>query len=53
MTFAKDYNFLQVIEEEEETDFTPEQEAEIDRRYEFYLKNPNVGKTWQEVKANL
>ena len=51
LTFAKDYSFLQVLEEDD--DLSNEQEIELDRRYEFYLKNPTVGKSWQEVKANL
>lgn len=51
-TFAKDYDFLQVIEPEEQV-LSQEQEQELDRRYDFYLKNPTVGKSWKEVKENL
>jgi len=50
-TLALDYDFLQI--EEESTDLTPEQEAELNRRYEFYLQNPTKGKSWEDVKANL
>jgi putative addiction module component (TIGR02574 family) len=49
---AKDYDFLEIIEEEE-FELTPEQEAELERRYELFLKDPNKGKSWEEVKANL
>ncbi len=50
-TLALDYDFLKI--EENNTGLTPEQEAELDKRYEFYLQNPTKGKSWEEVKANL
>ena len=50
--FAKDYDFLENITEEEQT-LSPEQESELDKRYEYYLENPTVGKSWEEVEANL
>jgi hypothetical protein len=51
-TLAKDYDFLKIFEEED-YGLSPEQEAELDRRYELFLKNPEKGKSWEEVKANL
>lgn len=51
-TLAKDYDFLKIIEEDE-FDLSPEQEAELERRYELFQKDPNKGKSWDEVKANL
>ena len=50
-TLSQDYDFLKI--EENNSDLTPEQEAELDKRYEFYLQNPTKGKSWEEVKANL
>ena len=32
---------------------TIEQEKELDSRYEYVLKNPTVGKSWDEVEQNL
>ncbi|MBN1252630.1 MAG: hypothetical protein JXR51_13600 [Bacteroidales bacterium] len=51
-TLASDYDFIQ-IEEENSTELSAEQEEELDKRYGLYLKNPNIGKTWEETKANL
>lgn len=51
-TLAKDYDFLKIIEEDE-YGLSQEQEAELDRRYGLFLKNPEQGKSWEEVKANL
>ena len=50
-----DYDFLQIYENNEiaDTNLTPEQEKELDSRYEYVLKNPTVGKSWDEVKQNL
>ena len=50
-----DYDFLQIHENKEITDtnLTTEQEKELDSRYEYVLKNPTVGKPWNEVKQNL
>ncbi len=49
------YDFLQIYEsnEIENTSLTSEQEKELDSRYEYVLKNPTVGKPWNEVKQNL
>ncbi len=30
-----------------------EQEEELESRYEYVLKNPNVGKTWDEFEKSL
>jgi len=53
LALSKDYDFLKIVEEDEEYELTTEQEAELDRRYENFLKNPRNGKTWKEVKQNL
>ena len=55
IALSKDYDFLQIQENTEipDTDLTPEQERELDSRYEYVLKNPTVGKPWSEVKRNL
>lgn len=55
IALSKDYDFLQIHENTEtaDTNLTPEQEKELDSRYEYVLKNPTVGKPWNEVKQNL
>jgi hypothetical protein len=55
LSLSKDYDFLKVIttQEEEEYELTPEQEIELDRRYENFLKNPRNGRPWSEVKQKL
>ncbi|MEA2043066.1 MAG: hypothetical protein U9N85_11015 [Bacteroidota bacterium] len=50
---AIDYKFLQILEDDFSSELTPEQEKELDSRYEYVLKNPTVGKSWYEVKQNL
>lgn len=50
---ALDYNFLQILEDDFSSELTPEQEKELDSRYEYVVKNPTVGKSWDEVKQNL
>ncbi|OFX47164.1 MAG: hypothetical protein A2046_01675 [Bacteroidetes bacterium GWA2_30_7] len=52
LSLSKDYDFLKVVEDEK-IELTPEQEKELDRRYENFLKNPKNGKTWSEVKQRL
>ncbi len=48
---AQDYPFLQVYEDDmEESD---ELMAELEYRYNEAMKNPEAGKSWEEVKANL
>lgn len=37
----------------EDIPITPEQIAEVDRRLEEYRKNPDLGSTWEEVKARI
>ena len=32
---------------------TPEQIAEVDKRLEEYRKNPDLGTTWEQVKARI
>jgi hypothetical protein len=50
---AVDYSFLQIVEDDISTELTTEQLNELDSRYEYVLKNPKVGKPWNEVKQNL
>jgi len=38
---------------EDETGLSNEMEQELDRRYIEVLKNPQEGKSWEEVKAGL
>ena len=51
--FAEDYDFIKIFEEKKYKDLSKEQEIELDKRYEYFLENPNVGKSWDEVKASL
>ncbi|HET6558323.1 MAG TPA: hypothetical protein VFG54_13475 [Prolixibacteraceae bacterium] len=37
----------------DETGLSDEMELELDRRYQQVLKNPQEGKSWEEVKASL
>lgn len=48
-----DYDFLKIEETEQLKNLTKEQENELDSRYEYVLKNPTVGKPWNEVKQKL
>ena len=51
LSLSKDYDFLKVIDEEYE--LSPEQGKELDRRYEEFLKNPENGRPWNEIKQEL
>ncbi len=51
-TFAKDYDFLQIYKGSE-YEITEEMKKELDRRYEYFLQNPDEGKSWDEVRRNL
>ncbi len=51
LSLSKDYDFLKVIDEG--YDLSPEQGKELDRRYEEFLKNPENGRSWNEVKQEL
>jgi len=50
---AVDYNFLQIFEDENISELTFEQEKELDSRYEYVMKNPEVGKSWDEFEKSL
>ena len=50
--FSRDYDFLQVYEEPPNK-LTKEQEKELDRRYQYFLQNPDKGQSWEEVKNEL
>ncbi len=41
------------MEDDTSSELAPEQKKELDSRYEYVLKNPTVGKAWDEVKQNL
>ncbi len=38
---------------EDETGLSSEMDIELERRYQIVLKNPNEGRTWDQVKADL
>lgn len=38
---------------EDETGLSAEMEKELDKRYKIVLKNPEDGKNWEDIKANL
>jgi hypothetical protein len=38
---------------EDETGLTDEMETELKKRYQHVLKNPQEGKSWDEVKTGL
>jgi len=46
-----DYDFLQIYENDENISLAADNE--LDSRYEYVIKNPTVGKSWNEVKENL
>jgi putative addiction module component (TIGR02574 family) len=37
----------------EDIPITPEQIAEVDRRLEEYRQNPDLGSSWEDVKARI
>jgi len=37
----------------DDTGLSGEMEEELDRRYQEVLKNPHIGKSWEEVKIDL
>jgi putative addiction module component (TIGR02574 family) len=41
------------IPPEDVSPLTPEQQQELDRRYEAMLRDPDRGAPWEEVKARL
>jgi len=48
---ANDYPFISIYEDE--TGLSEEMEKELEARYKYVLKNPEVGKSWEEVKNSL
>lgn len=52
-TLALDYSFWQISEDENSKGLTIEQEKELNSRYEYVLKNPKDGKTWEEFEKSL
>ncbi len=49
LTQKKEYDFLQVLENEE-PGLTVEQKKELDKRYEHYLKHHQEYKDWDDIK---
>jgi hypothetical protein len=53
-TLAKDYDFLQIINKQDYyINLSKEQLEEIDSRFEYVLKNPEEGKSWDEIERKL
>lgn len=48
---AGDNPFVSIYEDE--TGLSSEMEKELEKRYKQVSKNPTVGKSWDEVKADL
>lgn len=48
---AGDSPFVSIYEDE--TGLSSEMEKELDKRYKHILKNPEEGKSWDEVKTDL
>lgn len=48
---AKDYSFMSIYEDKD--DFSEDMEQELERRYKFTLQNPEIGKSWEEVRKTL
>jgi putative addiction module component (TIGR02574 family) len=42
-----------IISSHEDFPISDEQKKELDLRLEAYYKNPNEGKSWEEVKKNI
>lgn len=55
LSLSKDYDFLKNLSTRENVDYelTPEQENELDLRYQNFIKNPRNGKPWNEIRQNL
>lgn len=47
------WNSLTDAERESETVLTPEQETELDRRWEAHRQNPDSAIPWNEVRRRL
>ncbi|WP_346864198.1 hypothetical protein [uncultured Draconibacterium sp.] len=48
---AEDYSFLSILEDKDEL---PDNIAqELDARYEYLLKHPEEGESWDKVKKDL
>jgi len=42
-----------IAKENESIELTEEQKEELDRRLEFSRKNPNAGRSWDEIKEEF
>lgn len=50
---ARDYKFLKIEEIESNQIFSEELEIELDKRLDYVMKNPEIGKSWDEIEQNL
>ena len=51
---ALDYDFMQVVENEDNLDFMTEaQKQEFDKRYNYTINNMSEGKTWEEIEQKF
>ncbi len=48
---SRDYSFLKVYEND--SVLSEKLEKELDKRLDYVIRNPEVGKTWEEVKSTL
>jgi len=48
---AADYAFLSIYEDE--SGLSDKMEKELESRYKYVMKNPGLGKSWEDVKVNL
>jgi hypothetical protein len=53
-TLAKDYDFLEIVDESaNDIKLSKEQQEELDKRFEYVVKNPKEGKSWDEIERKL
>jgi hypothetical protein len=53
-TLAKDYDFLEIIDEQDSPiQLSKKQLKELDRRLEYVINNPEIGKSWDEIEDKL
>lgn len=48
---SEDYSFIQIHEDEPE--LSDDMVKELEARYQYAIKNPKEGKSWEEVESNL
>lgn len=53
-SLAEDYDFLEIIDSTDNSfELSEEQQQELDKRLEYVKKNPEEGKSWEEIEAKL